>query len=70
MVDETSGVGEMCHGDAITGDKLDGAEGIRGVGVSWINRGEDGAEGVRGVLGFIGDTDWLIGLIIIFSMSS
>ena len=23
MVDETSGVGEMCRGDAITGDKLD-----------------------------------------------
>ena len=30
MVDETSGVGEMCRGDAITGDKLDGAEGMRG----------------------------------------
>ena len=30
MVDETSGVGEMCQGDAITGDKLDGAEGSRG----------------------------------------
>ena len=23
---------------AITGDELDGAEGMRGVGVSWINR--------------------------------
>ena len=34
MVDESSGVGEMCRGDAITGDKLDGAEGMRGVGVS------------------------------------
>ena len=43
---------------------------LRGVGVSWINRGEDGAEGVRGVVGFIGDEDWLIGLIFIFSMSS
>ena len=46
----------MCGGDAITGDTLDGAEGMRGVGASWINRGEDGAEGVRGVVGFIGDT--------------
>ena len=36
MVVETSGVGEMCRGDAITGDKLDGVEGMRGVGVSWI----------------------------------
>ena len=70
MVDESSGVGEMCRGDAITGDKLDGVERMRGVGVSWINRGEDGAEGVRGVVGFMGDTDWLIRLIIIFSMSS
>ena len=31
---------------------------------------EEGAEGVIGVVGFIGDEDWLIGLIIIFSMSS
>ena len=38
--------------------------------MSWINRGEDGAERVRGVVGFIGDEHWLIGLIIIFSMSS
>ena len=51
-------------------DKLDGAEGMRGVGVSCINRREDGAEGVRGVVGFIGDEDWLTRLIIIFSMSS
>ena len=29
----------MCWDGAITGDKLDGAEGMRGVGVSWINRG-------------------------------
>ena len=43
---------------------------MRGVGVSWINRGEDGPEGVRGAVGFIGDEDWLTGLIIIFSMSS
>ena len=50
--------------------KLDGAEGLRGVGVSWINRGEDEAEGVRGVVGFIGDEDWLTGFIIILSMSS
>ena len=40
---------------------------LRGVGVSWINRGEDGA---GGVVGFIRDEDWLTGLIIIFSMSS
>ena len=51
-------------------EKLDGAEGMRGVGVSWINRGEDGAEGVRGVMGFIVDEDWLTGLIIILSVSS
>ena len=31
----------------ITGEKLDGAEGMSGVGVSWINRGDDGAEGVK-----------------------
>ena len=37
--------------------------------MSWINRGEDRAEGFRGVVGFIGDTEWLIGLIIIFLMS-
>ena len=60
----------MCWGGAITGEKFDGAEGMRGVGVSWINRGEDGAEGVRGVVGFIGDEDWLTGIIIIFSMPS
>ena len=42
----------MCWGGVITGEKLDGAEGMRGVGVSWINRGVDGAEGVRGVVGF------------------
>ena len=47
MGDETLGVGDMCRGDAVTEDKLDGAEGMSGVGVSWINRGEDGAEGVR-----------------------
>ena len=45
----------MCWGDVIIGEKLDGAEEMRGVVVSWINRGEDGAEGVRGVVGFIGD---------------
>ena len=39
---------------------------MRGVGVSWINRGEHGAKWVRVVVGFIGDEDWLIGLIIIF----
>ena len=60
----------MCWGGEITGEKLDGAEGMRGVGVSWINRGENGAEGVRGVVGFIGDEDWFTELIIIFSMSS
>ena len=49
----------MCWGGEITGEKLDGAEGMRGVGVSWINRGEDGAEWVRGVVCFIGDEDWL-----------
>ena len=53
-----------------SGEKFDGAEGMRGVGVIWINRREDGAEGVRRVVGFIGDEDWLTGLIIIFSMSS
>ena len=63
-------MGELCWAGAITGEKLDVAEGMRGVGVSWINREEDGAEGVRGVVGFIGDEDWLTGLIIIFSMSS
>ena len=60
----------MCWGGVITGEKLDGAEEMRGVGVGWINRGEDGAEGVRRVVGFIGDDDWLTGLIIIFSMLS
>ena len=30
-------MGEMCWGGVITGEKLDGAEGMRGVGVSWIN---------------------------------
>ena len=45
-------------------------EGWGRCGASWINRREDGAEGVRGVVGFIGDEDWLTGLIIIFSMSS
>ena len=30
----------------ITGEKLDGAEGIRGVRVSCINRGEGGVRGV------------------------
>ena len=60
----------MCCGGVITGEKLDGTEGMRGVGVSWINRGEDGAEGIRGVVGFRGDEDWLTGLIIIFLMSS
>ena len=60
----------MCWGGEITGEKLAGAEGMRGVGVSWINRGDDGAEGVRGVVGFIGDEEWLTGLIIVFSMSS
>ena len=34
------GVGEMCWGGEFTGEKLDGAEGMRGVGVSWKNRGE------------------------------
>ena len=43
---------------------------MTGVGVGWINRGEDGAEGVRGVVDFIGDENWLTGLMIIFSMSS
>ena len=38
----------------ITGEKLDGAEGIRGVGVSWINRGEGEADGLRGVVFFRG----------------
>ena len=33
---------------------LDGAEGIRGLGVSWMNRGEGGDDGVRGVV-FLGD---------------
>ena len=60
----------MYWGGVITGEKLDRDEGMRGVGVSWINRGEDGADGVRGVVGFTGDEDWLTGLIIIFSMSS
>ena len=41
MVDGSRGVGEMCWGGEITGEKLDGAEGMRGIGVSWINRGED-----------------------------
>ena len=63
-------MGEICWGGVNTGEQFDGAEGMRGVGVSWINRGEDGAEGVRGSVGFIGDEDWLTGLIIIFSMSS
>ena len=36
----------MCWGGVITGEKLDGAEGMRGVEGSWINRGEDGAEWV------------------------
>ena len=60
----------MCWGGVITGEKLDGAEGMRGVGASWINRGEDVAEWVRRVVGFIGDEDWLTVLIINFSMSS
>ena len=60
----------MCWGGAITGEKLDGGKGIKGVGVSWINRGEDEAEEVRWVVGFIGDEDGLTGLIIIFSMLS
>ena len=34
---------EMCCGCKITGEKLDGAEGMKGVCVSWINRAEDGA---------------------------
>ena len=41
-------------GGEITGEKLDGAEGIRGLGVSWINRGVRGADGVRGVGDFKG----------------
>ena len=45
---------------------MDGAEGMRGVGVSWINRGEAGTEAVIGIVDFIGDEDWLTGLIIIF----
>ena len=48
-------VGEICWGGEITGGKLDGGEGIRGLGVSWMNRGEGGADGVRGVVGFLGD---------------
>ena len=46
---------EMCWGGEFefTWEKLDGAEGMRGVGVNWINRGEGGADGVRGVVGFI-----------------
>ena len=31
-------VGEICWGGEISGEKLDGAEGIRGLGVSWMNR--------------------------------
>ena len=38
----------MSWGGVNTGEQLDGAEGMRGVGVSWINRGEDGAEGQWG----------------------
>ena len=57
------------RGGEITREKLDGAEGMRGVWVSWINKGENGTEGVRGVVGFIGDEDWLTGIITIFSMS-
>ena len=34
-------VGEVCRGGVITGEKLDGPEGMRGVGVSWVNKGED-----------------------------
>ena len=60
----------MCWDGEINGEKLDGAEGMRGVGLSWINKGEDGAQGVRGVVFFIGDEDWLTGLIIMFSMST
>ena len=48
-------VGEICWGGEITGEKLDGTEGITGLGVSWMNRGEGGADGVRGVVGFLGD---------------
>ena len=47
------GRGDLLGGE-ITGEKLNGGEGIRGLGVSWMNRGEGGADGV----------------IIIFSMSS
>ena len=52
-------MGERWWGGKITGAKLDGAEGIRGVGVSWINRGDGGAEGVRVVVTYL----WLFGSI-------
>ena len=45
----------MCWCGEFIGEILDGAKGMRGVGVNWINRGEGGADGVRGVVGFIGD---------------
>ena len=44
LVEGSCHVGEMCWGGVITGEELDGADGMRGVWVSWINRGEDGAE--------------------------
>ena len=43
-------MGEICWGGEITGEKLDGAEGIRGLGMSWMNRGEGRADGVRWVV--------------------
>ena len=59
----------MCWGGDFTGEKLDGAEGMRRLGASWINRGEDGDDVVRGVVDFIRDEDLLTGFIINISMS-
>ena len=50
-------VGEMCLGGDFIGEKLDEAEGMRGIGLSWIDRGEGGVDGVGRVVGFIGDED-------------